>query len=223
MKRVAIPLAVLLLFLMISWTVGKRFFLPTVSSTKQSAVLVETQKLSSWRTFSPRKNAPDVDELQDTYHFLKKLNSKDFFVAVTKERSLMNANTAAACSIPDSIREVHGSRYCEVYVTEQGLSSIQNGMDDYPVGTIIVKWKYQQKEGGPRELATVMRKMHKGYSNSHGDWEFSVVNGEATQVLARGKIESCMSCHDDYSSTGFVTREYLNEKPNLLGSGPGDR
>ena len=61
------------------------------------------------------------------------------------------------------------------------------------------------------ELFTVMRKMKVGYDSKHGDWEYSVIDAEATHVLARGHVESCVSCHDEYAKSDFVTRTYLKK------------
>lgn len=156
------------------------------------------------------------DKLAFTGSFLSEITKADNFAAVTKERYLMAPDTEMRCAFPLNWHEVHGPRYCEVYITKDSLPMIQKGIDDYPIGTIIVKWKFDKKEGGSRELATVMRKMPPGYSVQHGDWEFAVVNANATQVLARGRIDSCMNCHDNYKTTGYVTREYLerSREPN---------
>lgn len=160
----------------------------------------------------PNGRSSAKDKLAFSSSFLREISQKDKLVAVTQERYLMAPNTAMLCMTPENWYEVHGPRYCEVYITKESLPTIRKGTDDYPVGTVIVKWKFDKKEGGSPELATVMRKMPPGYAEQHGDWEFAVVNSDASQVLARGRIDSCMNCHDDYKTTGYVSREYLNEE-----------
>lgn len=160
----------------------------------------------------PIDRSPTKDKLAISRTFLREITQRDKLVAVTQGRYLMAPNTALLCTQPLDWYEVHGPRYCEVYITKESLPTIQKGTDDYPVGTIIVKWKFDKKEGGSPELATIMRKMPPGYAEQHGDWEFAVVNSDASQVLARGRIDSCMNCHDNYKTTGYVTREYLNEE-----------
>ena len=51
-----------------------------------------------------------------------------------------------------------------------------------------------------------------GYDSKHGDWEYSVIDAQATHVLARGHVESCASCHDDYAKSDFVTRTYMKKQ-----------
>ncbi|MFM7517437.1 MAG: cytochrome P460 family protein [Pirellula sp.] len=160
----------------------------------------------------PTERSPEKDKLAKSRSYLREITQKKKLVAVTQERYLMSPNTAMLCTQPLDWHEVHGPRYCEVYITKESLPTIRKGTDDYPVGTIIVKWKYDKKEGGSPELATIMRKMPPGYAEQHGDWEFAVVNSDASQVLARGRIDSCMNCHDNYKATDYVTREYLNDE-----------
>lgn len=159
----------------------------------------------------PIDQSSTKDQLAISKTFLGEISRKDKFVAVTRSRYLMAPNTAMLCKSPLNWSEVHGPRYCEIYINKESLPVIQEGRSDYPVGTIIVKWKFDKEQGGSRELATIMRRMPSGYAEEHGNWEYAVVNSDATQVLARGRIDSCMNCHDHYKKTGFVTREYLNE------------
>jgi hypothetical protein len=62
------------------------------------------------------------------------------------------------------------------------------------------------------ELFTVMLKREAGYHPECGDWEFMVVSGDAKQVLARGKLDSCVACHKDHKQTDFVTQLYPEKK-----------
>ena len=110
-------------------------------------------------------------------------------------------------------RTPHGDYFCHVFVDEAGRQTMTSGSGEYPVGTVIVKQKFADSRGKATELYTLMRKMEPGYDTEHGDWEYSIVNRKATQVLARGRIESCIECHKSYEQTDYVTRLYIPE-PN---------
>lgn len=104
---------------------------------------------------------------------------------------------------------VHGDRFCDVFVSENAKEVIRSGEGEYPTGAVIVKTKFPDRSRKIVELFTVMRKMQPGYSPEHGNWEYSVIDAEAQHVLARGKITSCIQCHESYSMTDFVTRAYF--------------
>jgi hypothetical protein len=42
-----------------------------------------------------------------------------------------------------------------------------------------------------------------------GDWEFSVVGANGTQVEAVGKLENCQGCHKSKKDSDFIFRPYL--------------
>ena len=122
----------------------------------------------------------------------------------------MNQQASSGCGIAIGFRvDVHGGRFCDVFVTANALQTIRSAEGRYPPGTLIVKAKYPDGNRQKIELFTVMCKRAAGYSPDHGDWEYCVVDANAAHVLARGKIASCIRCHDDYASTDFVTRAYL--------------
>lgn len=106
--------------------------------------------------------------------------------------------------------DVHGDRYYDVFVTENAVETMQTGKGTYPTGSFVIKAKYPIPDRSSKvELFTVMRKMPVGYAPEIGDWEFSIVDGDANHVLARGKINSCIGCHVSYADTDYVTRKYM--------------
>lgn len=152
------------------------------------------------------------DPLLSNRKFLASLEKLDSYVRVTVEPFLMHAPTAEQCVVSNHV-DVHGDRFCDVYISKEGESAIRDGKAEYPVGTLVIKSKYPDKERSKVELYTVMRKMAKGYWPEHGDWEFSVLDSEKKHVLARGRVESCARCHDAYAESGYLTRTYLRERP----------
>ena len=151
------------------------------------------------------------DPLLSNRNFLVSLAKLDGFVRVTDKPFLMHAATAAAC-IESTNVDVHGDRFCDVYVSKGGEAAMRAGTAEYPVGTLVIKSKYSDEKRSKIELYTAMRQMPMGYWPEHGDWEFSVLDSEMKHVLARGRVESCASCHDAYAASGYLTRTYLRER-----------
>ncbi len=119
-----------------------------------------------------------------------------------------------------------------VYLTSNGRDMMVSGKGNYPVGTVILKEKMgaSEEEHSPKKLNdpppnarvpktpqplhvpklfTGMLKREAGYNPECGDWEFFVVSGTADKLLARGKIDSCIACHQGYKTTDYVTRTYM--------------
>jgi len=163
------------------------------------------------QVISKRLEEDRLDPLLSNRTFLASLEKLDGFVRVTEKPFLMHAPTATQCVINTHV-DVHGDRFCDVYISKDGEAAIRTGSAEYPVGTLVIKSKYPDEERSKIELYTVMRKMPKGYWPEHGDWEFSVLDSEKKHVLARGRVESCADCHDAYSASGYLTRSYLRER-----------
>ncbi len=166
-----------------------------------------------------RSKTRDKNFLSDE-KFLEMVRTYRGMYRVTEKPYLMHLDVQVRCNFslsepgkpipPDPFKSsIHGDRYCDVFVSDDAKEPIQNAGKTYPVGSVIIKAKYPDDKRGNIELFTVMRKREAGYFPDHGDWEFTVVDGEAKRVLSRGRIESCTDCHDGYQNTDFVTRVYL--------------
>jgi hypothetical protein len=94
----------------------------------------------------------------------------------------------------------------EVYINKTG-KKVSTGKDDfpYPVGTIIVKEAYTNKNGKKGDLTslTVMIKRGTGYDIEHGNWEYMMVTPK-DEVMAQGRIEMCIGCHAATPDTDWV-------------------
>ncbi|HWC58120.1 MAG TPA: cytochrome P460 family protein [Verrucomicrobiae bacterium] len=134
----------------------------------------------------------------------------DKLVRVTDQPRSMQPQVAAACA-PGVIRQgPHDLAKCyHIYISKQGLDVLKNGKGIYPVGTVVLKEKFSDPSATNTELFTAMVKRDKGFNPASGDWEYFVLSGDAKKIEQRGKIESCMNCHDAYESTDFVTRDYM--------------
>jgi hypothetical protein len=159
-------------------------------------------------------NEDRKDPLLSNRSFLASLEKLDGFVRITDKPFLMHAPTATQCVVNTHV-DVHGDRFCDVYISKSGEAAIRAGKAEYPIGTIVLKSKYPDEKRSKVELHTVMRKMPKGYWPNHGDWEFSVLDSDKKHVFARGRVESCANCHDAYAPTGYLTRTYLSNKASV--------
>jgi hypothetical protein len=123
---------------------------------------------------------------------------------------------SAQCSRPTPAQEEseaknpHNDKFINVYVNSLGKTEMMTKKrPQFPKGTVIVKEKLTTAESTTPELLTVMIKREKGFNSDNGDWEYMTVNGEATEVTAKGKLENCMACHAVEKSTDYVSRRYL--------------
>ncbi len=157
---------------------------------------------------------------------------------VTKEPQQVFDRSMTACRPNPSAEErrnapenPHQDSSVLVYLTNHGRDIMATGKGTYPVGAVILKEKLHLAAGAnppaanqppnayntkasasPRdttELFTGMLKREAGYNPPGGDWEYFVVSGDARKLLARGKIDSCIDCHEPYKATDYVTRAYM--------------
>jgi hypothetical protein len=118
-----------------------------------------------------------------------------------------------SCRWPPSEKHTpHGSHWIDVFVTPGGTNAMMTGKGTYPEGTMILKQKYSDEKATETEFFTGMLKREEGYNPDAGDWEFFMLNASGTMVTARGRIESCVECHQKYAATDFVARDYLKER-----------
>jgi hypothetical protein len=151
---------------------------------------------------------------------------------VTDKPYSMDIRIATLCRGPDPdelpAENPHRGHSVHVYVSPTGEEILKSGKGTYPVGTLIVKEKFPSPLEHPRlqredsattkaepklqtELFTAMLKRDPGYDPERGDWEYLVISGNAQQVLARGKLDSCIQCHVEYKATDYVTRAYMKK------------
>lgn len=142
-------------------------------------------------------------------------NFRELF-RITDEPHEMDDSINRACRPfgfnPTLIHDGYGeSAFCNVYVNEKGKRALISGLDRYPEGSMIVKSKLRSKDDSKPELYTVMQKMGTTFDTKNGNWEYSVIDGHTRRILARGRIDSCISCHARYAKTDYVTRVYIKQ------------
>ena len=136
---------------------------------------------------------------------------------VNREPELMLSATAALCApVRPPVAngtDPHSDKYITVYVNEIGRQAMLEQLrPKFPEGSVIVKEKLSDKTSQTPELMTVMIKRGKGFNPASGDWEYMVVDGSGTKVLAQGKLENCEACHSGKPGTDYVFRSYLSNE-----------
>lgn len=138
---------------------------------------------------------------------------------ITSGPHKMDRNVLSGCAI-DALLQGGGNanvmlpdKFYNIYITGSGAKILQKGKGVYPEGTVVLKEKLSDPQGKNVELFTGMVKREKGYNPDGGDWEYFVLSADAKKIMQRGKIESCMNCHDSYQETDYITRAYIPNHP----------
>jgi hypothetical protein len=153
--------------------------------------------------------SPDTRPMPDltNHRSWKLVNATRYFVP--DRVSILCDSALAARQNPGP----HRDKYISVYVNPVGQKQIlAQKPGAYPIGTVIVKEKFSDKQGGTPELSTVMVKRERGFNPSSGDWEYAVLDGKST-LVERGRIATCQSCHASRKNQDFVFRTYRPGAP----------
>ena len=152
---------------------------------------------------------------KDEFRFdAAKLKDRNTWIQVNNEPYQMPAAVAALCA-PGALARPnpHDSAYITVYVNKAGREAMfAKQPQQFPEGSIIVKEKFHSPEDRKPLLYTIMRKREAGYNPKVGDWEFSVVGPNGTEMQAIGKLENCQGCHLSKSKSDFVFRPYVTSQ-----------
>ena len=157
-----------------------------------------------------------TESAKDEFHFdAAKLKDHNTWIQVNAEPYRMSPAVAAMCapvvlSEPMSSRNPHAAAFITVYVNKVGREAMfAQQAERFPEGSIIVKEKFKSPDDRKPLLYTIMRKRNAGYNPKVGDWEFSVVGADGTQLQSVGKLEKCQGCHVSKSESDFVYRPYV--------------
>jgi hypothetical protein len=136
---------------------------------------------------------------------------EDRLVRVTSEPFPIDPRIATMCAQQASNPSPHQGRWIHVFVTSRGSDAMKTGKGLYPLGTVILKEKFADAAGTKPVLFTGMLKREKGYNTKAGDWQFFVLNTDATTVTT-DHTQSCINCHAPLRATDFVSRRYLTDQ-----------
>ncbi len=116
-----------------------------------------------------------------------------------------------ACADPVAqLDDPHKDKLISVYVNEVGRGAMMSEKaPTFPVGSMIVKEKWDAVGDTSPVLLTAMVKRVRGFDPGKGDWEFLAMDGKASKIVKPGRVENCWSCHVGYTETDHVTRLYL--------------
>ena len=198
-------------------------FTDTASALKQRAAMhlpiITTLLLTTAVSFA----APPTDE-----QLLEKVKQRGTALEeVTKEPVIMHKLTATMCMpapaalVAEEKGNPHLDKFARLYVDKAGRPAAEGHEPVHPEGTVLIKEKLPvivDKEKGPvkpgtvPELFTGMLKREKGFNPECGDWEFFTVSGDAQKLTARGKIASCMECHQRYLDRDFTSRYFVQTR-----------
>jgi hypothetical protein len=150
-----------------------------------------------------------------------KLKDKNLWTQVNTEPYYVSTALAGLCRAPTPADyeaerrwNPHAATYITVYVNRVGRKAMfAKEFHRFPEGSIIVKEKIGNYPEGPKPLLyTLMTKREAGYNPAVGDWEFSVVAGNGTNVEVSGKLENCQACHVTKRDSDFVFGPYRKLK-----------
>lgn len=93
----------------------------------------------------------------------------------------------------------HGA-FLKLYINDVAEKAIKNGKTKMPDEAIIVKENYNKK----KELVAVtpMYKV-KNFNSDAGDW-FWAKYGSDGEIMAEGKVNSCINCHNKVSGNDYL-------------------
>ncbi len=159
------------------------------------------------------------------WELIRDATNRQRLIRITDEPHEMDDSTNKACRPfgfdANLIHDGYGqSAFCNVYVNEKGKRALIDGLNHYPQGSMIVKSKLRSKSDRDPELYTVMRKMGSTFDAQNRNWEYSVIDGRTRRILARGRIDSCISCHARYAETDYITRVYMKQDDGEPSVGP---
>jgi Cytochrome P460 len=140
-------------------------------------------------------------------------------VRITSSPIKLRPNVNQLC-LPSGGRKDHSiivppkiDAVAHVYVSPEGVSTMsRRDATAFPVGVLILKQKFEVGKLENPVLYTGMLKRESGFNPECGDWEFFTLSGDGKSVTARGRLESCMACHQEYKHTDFVTKHYPVER-----------
>lgn len=112
--------------------------------------------------------------------------------------------------------EDDGNSFGAVYVNEAARHAlIDERTPRFPVGSVIVREKLARALDVKPQLVIAMVKRERGFNPKANDWEFVMLDGNASTIRHREKTGSCQKCHAQQKQSDFVFRTYLPEELRL--------
>ncbi len=130
--------------------------------------------------------------------FIKEALTYRRMVPLHKERVDMDKATATLCAPASQAFGPHYKPFIRTYVTAGALVKPlpKKGQIDLPVGTMLVKEKYDTVSAETPSIITAMKKLRKGKGS--GVWEFGMIDLKTKKEI-RATKQPCASCHSQWS------------------------
>jgi hypothetical protein len=112
-------------------------------------------------------------------------------------------------------RGPHFAPAVKVYANSVALSAIRSAPTQaMPVGSVVVKEKWWDEKAAQPSAYAAMVKREAGYDSDNGDWEYVFVQLDGRNEVQRGRIKSCIACHQGAAPQDYLFRTYLSfDKP----------
>jgi Cytochrome P460 len=102
----------------------------------------------------------------------------------------------------------HEIAFGAVYMNEPAQAALlQSRQRIFAEGAVIVRERMETETASP-ELLAVMIKRRRNFNPAANDWEFVLLNGNATKIKKREKTGACQRCHAIAASNDFVFANY---------------
>lgn len=121
---------------------------------------------------------------------MPKAEAKDFWEYISKENPYANWKQWPGMEGMYEGQSPHGA-YLKLYLNEKAYMAVKDSKE-MPDGAILVKENY----GKDKEKLMAITPMYKkeGFNPDAGDWFWAKYGAEG-EVMASGKVESCIDCH----------------------------
>jgi hypothetical protein len=165
----------------------------------------------------PAPITPPVSQAREEIEFSKWPTASRFSIDVSPQASMMCAVMKSAENLwaETGGEKRHGPHFKHsivVRINPEAAEEFKTLGAPLPVGTVVVKEKHTEvlAETPPNEYGAMI-KHEPGYDPQHGDWEYLYVVRQPEKVT-RGKLQSCINCHEHAKSRDYTFRTYLKVK-----------
>lgn len=100
----------------------------------------------------------------------------------------------------------------DVYVNDKARAVYENATAPYPVGAMVVKPLYADKDRKECARIVVMVKMPAGYDTKNGDWWYGVGDESGEAMYYQGVLRSCIACHKAVEETDYMFSQSVMAK-----------
>jgi hypothetical protein len=98
----------------------------------------------------------------------------------------------------------HDKTAVRMFVNDQARVGLADRRKQFPVGAAIVKEKWLGGKTTKLVAYAAMIKQKSGYDSKHGNWEYVYHDLTGEGPAERGKISSCIDCHQQATKGDFV-------------------